>query len=157
MVYCNKLSDISKNTLKNIVGNLQHCSCCINCCKKAFLQHSLELLDIVDFRFENPEKYIDEQKVGVIIPDYLSANSFLQPPIDMLNMIKLFKMHGINYMFIDNRVKHLSFLQIGNMIKEVTVGSNLEKMCQMSHMHGSNLFRCRSFFQKRIDRFLMQA
>ena len=113
MVYCNKLSDISKNTLKNIVGNLQHCSCCINCCKKAFLQHSLELLDIVDFRFENPEKCIDEQKVGVIIPDYLSANSFLQPPIDMLNMIKLFKMHGIN-----NRVKHLSFLQIGNMIKD---------------------------------------
>ena len=39
----------------------------------------------------------------------------------------------------------------------MTVGSRLEKMSEMSHMHRSNIIRCRSLLEESIDRILMHT
>ena len=118
MVYCDKISVDAKANLKRIISNLWQCKCCNFCCKKSLFQHSLAILNMGNAQFYGIEDYSNVEKVGVIVPDYLSANSFLQPPIDMLNAITIFGEYDIEYKFIDNRVKHFNFFQIGNHFKD---------------------------------------
>lgn len=37
------------------------------------------------------------------------------------------------------------------------MGGNLEQMCQMSQVHGRNLFRCGRLFQKGVNSLLMKS
>jgi anaerobic magnesium-protoporphyrin IX monomethyl ester cyclase len=47
-------------------------------------------------------------EVLLIVPEFLTANSFLQPPVDMLMAAAQLKKAGYGVNLIDNRVEHLS-------------------------------------------------
>ena len=118
VVYCDKMSADAKANLKRIIANLCQCKCCNICCKKTFFQNALAILNIKNNQLSDIGDYSNDEKVGIIVPDYLSASSFLQPPIDILNIIRILNKHHIEYKFIDNRVNHFDFFQIGKQFKD---------------------------------------
>lgn len=117
IMYCDNMSSCAKESLKGLIIDLYHCNQCYICCKKSFFIQALEMLNAYTGILCHAERCPDEEKVGVVVPNFLSANSFLQPPIDMLNIISILKKEKISYEFIDNRVQALNVSEIGNRLK----------------------------------------
>lgn len=82
----------------------------------------LELLASADKKLSVKEFFTgirnngDMPIIALIIPEFLSASSFLQPPVDMLMSAAQLMKAGYGVIILDNRVKHLS---ISGVVKEV--------------------------------------
>lgn len=57
-------------------------------------------------------------KIALIVPEYISGRSFLQPPIDFLYASALLKKEGCQIKLIDNRVEHSSLELLAKYISD---------------------------------------
>lgn len=94
-----------------LIKKMQKCNYCRRCCKNAswwdgFTSVVNEFEKMTTIK-KMPKSDL-ETRVAQIVPNYLSANSFLQPPVDMLMVAKHFNDKSIPYIFIDNRIEKLS-------------------------------------------------
>ena len=106
----------------SLVARMKACKCCKKCCKKKDWWEDFEKV-IYDFNsiinslpLYNGE--IKRGKVAVVVPNRLSASSFLQPPVDSLMIIRQLKKKNIDCVFIDNRVKKMQAEEIFTQIND---------------------------------------
>lgn len=109
--YYDFLDKEAKAQLFAFIDKMKKCNYCRRCCKdaswwvcfSAVINEFEKMTTITRFPRHNLETCVAQ-----IVPNYLSANSFLQPPVDMLMVAKHFKDRSIPYIFIDNRIDKLS-------------------------------------------------
>ena len=76
------------------------------------------LKDTVDYAEWNIDSYFASQKADVLllIPEFLSGSSFLQPPICMLRTIQELNKQGYTADLLDNRIYNYSIEQLAELI-----------------------------------------
>ncbi len=96
-----------KVQFNTLISKMKGCHFCKRCCKTElwwtrFATVVAEFEKLISIK-RRPKCSL-EPKIAVIVPNYLSANSFLQPPVDMLMSLKHLRDGGFDTIFIDNRV-----------------------------------------------------
>ena len=124
--YYDQLSKTYKNIVLDILEDLKTCKECPVCCKKnEYLLNSgmkISSLSSLPESIKHSRNYSDNSKTNkavLIVPDFLSAASFLQPPIDFLVPISIAKEENVDMTIIDNRVMHFSFEELNNKVQNI--------------------------------------
>lgn len=124
-LYYFDFSEEYKQKYREILNGLITCHACEVCCKNArYIERRNKELQGIN-RLQNDSCALSEltgnelfpEKIALIIPDYLSASSFLQPPIDFMNISRELKEMNFHPVFIDNRVKRYGFEELYSHIK----------------------------------------
>ena len=107
LCYYDLFDEEMKSQLKKLINNMRKCHFCNRCCKNIFWWDRFfrivnEFEELVNIQETSTSQL--SSKVAVIVPNYLSANSFLQPSVDMLMSLKHLKENGFDTIFVDNRV-----------------------------------------------------
>ena len=107
LCYYDHLDEDMKCQLRQLINIMKRCHFCNRCCKNAswwsrFSDVVDEFEALINIGVTTSSKITP--KVAVLVPNYLSANSFLQPAVDMLMSLKHLKESGFDTVFIDNRV-----------------------------------------------------
>ncbi len=68
--------------------------------------------EVINSQFDLTKLVGKKLKIGLLVPEFLSASSFLQPPIDMLTLASNIRKSGHEIVFLDNRVNHYSLTRI---------------------------------------------
>lgn len=107
LCYYECLDEELKHEIRNLANKMKTCSYCQYCSKgeewwNDFVEIEREFRSLI----QDPYPYTGKlnEKIAVIVPNYLSAKSFCQPPIDMLMCARQLKIAGFNVEFIDNRI-----------------------------------------------------
>ncbi|WP_018884764.1 B12-binding domain-containing radical SAM protein [Paenibacillus massiliensis] len=92
------------------------------------IEESLILAHIKEQDIEDSSSYSGDcigagsrMVVGLVIPAFLSASSFLQPPVDMLMAAAQLRQAGYEILFIDNRVKRLPTNHLSEILDQADV------------------------------------
>lgn len=110
-----------KNTLVDYIEKMQVCVFCRKCCRDFGWWNNLRKV-VYDFEeMTRDDIYLSECELypsaAIIVPDHLSANSFLQPPVDTLMVVRQLVAKNISYEFIDNRLEKLNPVKLYSKIK----------------------------------------
>lgn len=121
LCYYDLLDIEMKNTLVGYIEKMKDCAFCRKCCKDFKWWDNLRKV-VYDFEeMTRDDIYLSEcelcSSVAIIVPDHLSANSFLQPPVDTMMVVSQLVAKNISYEFIDNRIEKLNPVKLYSKIK----------------------------------------
>lgn len=121
LCYYEYFEEKTKENFRKVIQKMRNCRCCPHCCKGSNWWN--ELLKIErEFQILTGNTgqlcgEVQEGKITVLVPKYLSSKSFLQPPVDMLMCVKQLKKKHLDVNFIDDRVSNMSPEQLFFQIK----------------------------------------
>lgn len=127
--YYDKLSVKYQTAILELYSVLETCNMCSNCCKNSEYfknayrkllisqKHSNSCLNYKSSNIIKKQNLSQSAKVVAIVPDFLSAVSFLQPPIDFLIPRAISKKENIDFNIIDNRLYHYSFEELNKTVE----------------------------------------
>lgn len=94
------------------IEKMRKCSYCRKCCKDIYWWGNFRNV-VLDFESMLSQKgcvraELNQNVTAVVVPNHLSATSFLQPSVDQLMVVRNLSDKAMDYVFIDNRVEKLN-------------------------------------------------